>query len=168
MTCKGFSLFIFILMNLNLGFIWWLVNPIIPSVQTLSLGTVSFGNMFSVDTICCNPIGGLRGDFGPVHIQFSAVHNPGQTMFSEHVLGTLSVHIHEQVWNVLVYPFVQGWKWAGLSSVWRSYQHVLCTSHWPHTCEVILMCTLRADTASDRAKPRPLRTLFELVPMSIS
>ena len=83
-----------------------------------------------------------------------SVQNPGK-MFSEHVLGT-QAFILRALWNVLgtaSFRFVTG-TIRGL----RSMTYCVYTAA---TCEVILMCTLRADSGL-RAKPRPLSTLFSV------
>ena len=53
-------------------------------------------------------------------------------------------------------PIRSGWKWHAS----RSAQYDVLCIHCA-TCEVILMCTLHADSGL-RAKPRPLRTLFSV------
>ena len=86
---------------------------------------------------------------GPVHM-FS-VHDPGK-MFSEQVLGTRAFRLRG-LWNVLGTPsfrFKIGTHLGLRSMTYCVYIH--CA-----TCEVILMCTLHADSGL-RAKPCPLRT----------
>ena len=80
-----------------------------------------------------------------------SVHDPGK-MFSKQVLGTRAFRLRA-LWNVLGTPlfrFKIGTN-LGLHSM-TYYLGIHCA-----TCEVILMCTLRADSGL-RAKPRPVRT----------
>ena len=86
---------------------------------------------------------------GPVHI-CSRYTTPGK-MFSKQVLGTRAFR-WQALWNVLGTPsfrFKIGTH-LGLRSM------TYCVWHCA-TCEVILTCTLRADSGL-RAKPRPVRT----------
>ena len=91
----------------------------------------------------------LPGNKGPVHI-CSRYTRPRQN-----VLRTSSRYTSVQIASTVKcsrYPFVQIWN----RHTSRSAQYDLLCIHCA-TCEVILTCTLRADSGL-RAKPRPLRT----------
>ena len=98
----------------------------------------------------------ITGDKYPLRVPFIYVLG---TQPRQNVLGTCSrytsIHITSTV-KCSRYPFVQGWKWHAS----RSAQYDVLCIHCA-TCEVILMCTLRADSGL-RAKPHPLRTLFSV------
>ena len=80
-----------------------------------------------------------------------SVHDPGK-MFSKQVLGTRAFRLRA-LWNVLGTPSFR--LKIGTHLGLRSMTYCVCI-HCA-TCEVILTCTLRADSGM-RAKPRPLRT----------
>ena len=123
-------------MNLNLGFIWWLVNPIRATDSESGHFILYFGwTLFNPILVC----GVTLGPF-----MFS-VHNPGKSVHER------SYYEHCEMFSV---PIRSGWKWHAS----RSAQYDVLCIHCA-TCEVILMCTLRADSGLC-AKPRPLRTLF--------
>ena len=89
---------------------------------------------------------------GPVHIcsRYTTPAKCSRNMFSVH---ERSYYEHCEMFSV---PIRSGWKWHAS----RSAQYDVLCIHCA-TCEVILMCTLRADSGL-RAKPRPLRTLFSV------
>ena len=91
-------------------------------------------------------------DHGPVHIcsRYTTPAKCSRNMFSVH---ERSYYEHCEMFSV---PIRSGWKWHAS----RSAQYDVLCIHCA-TCEVILMCTLRADSGL-RAKPRPLRTLFSV------
>ena len=70
-----------------------------------------------------------------------------------HICSRRSYYEHCEMFSV---PIRSGWKWHAS----RSAQYDVLCIHCA-TCEVILMCTLCADSGL-RAKPRPLRTLFSV------
>ena len=88
----------------------------------------------------------------PVHIcsRYTTPAKCSRNMFSVH---EHSYYEHCEMFSV---PIRSGWKWHAS----RSAQYDVLCIHCA-TCEVILMCTLRADSGL-RAKPRPLRTLFSV------
>ena len=93
---------------------------------------------------------------GPVHIcsRYTTPAKCSRNMFSVH---ERSYYEHCEMFSV---PIRSGWKWHAS----RSAQYDVLCIHCA-TCEVILMCTLRADSGLC-AKPRPLRTLFSVLERS--
>ena len=79
-----------------------------------------------------------------------SVHDPDK-MISEQVLGTRAFRL-QALWNVLGTPSFR----FKIGTPSRSAQYDLLCIHCA-TCEVILTCTLHADSGL-RAKPCPLRT----------
>ena len=90
--------------------------------------------------------------FGPIHIcsRYTTPAKCSRNMFSVH---ERSYYEHCEMFSL---PIRSGWKWHAS----RSAQYDVLCIHCA-TCEVILMCTLHADSGL-RAKPRPLRTLFSV------